>query len=493
MIKKLKIKFIIISMTSVIAVMSLMIVFLNTLTSNYLNRSTDEILELLSEGLGKFPEIIIPPKEESNDSEDQSPNSPSESPGESPSDTPGEEDSADESGATDTDEEENSDGQEDSDDEADSSDKEDEKPPEYIIISQETPFDSRYFTVIMTKDGAWIESDMKQIAAVSEEEAKDYAEAVFGTKKGQIDVYKYVSITAPKNETITSPTEGTAAEGEDINPKEENLMYIFLDCRRETSYQSFFMLMTFLVGGMGILIAFLIILLASGKVIKPMVEGREKQKRFITNASHEIKTPITIIDANAELIEIENGESEWTEGIKKQTKRLVSLTEKLVTLTRMEESPLKTRSINFSISDAVKETAEPYTAIATAKSKNFSYAVDEGVSYNGDEGEIRQLISILLDNAMKYTNDGGSIALSLKENAKDIKIISENTTSGIKTGRLNMLFERFYRSAKARANDSHGFGIGLSVAEAIVNSHKGKISAHSPDGISIIFTVTLFK
>lgn len=489
MIKKLKIKFIVIAMTSVIVVMSLMIGFLNTLTFNYLNRSTDEILNLLSEGLGKFPEIIIPPKEEPEDTTPEDPGKEPEDDGTSDGDTAGD---TDESGGTGTEDEEGT--ENDPADKEEDEDKKDEpKPPEYIIISQETPFDSRYFTVTMTKDGEWIESDMKQIAAVSEDDAKEYAEQVFGTEKGQIDVYKYVSITAPKNETITPPTEGTAAEGEDITPKEENLMYIFLDCRRETSYQSFFMFMTFIVGGMGILLAFLIVLIASGKVIKPMVEGHEKQKRFITNASHEIKTPITIIDANAELIEIENGESEWTEGIKKQTKRLVSLTEKLVTLSRMEESAAKTRSINFCISNTVKETAEPYTAIATAKSKKFSYTVDEGVSFSGDEAEIRQLISILLDNAMKYSNEGGSISLSLKENAKDIKIVLENTTSGIKRGRLNMLFERFYRSDKARANDSHGFGIGLSVAEAIVNSHKGKISAHSPDGVSIIFTVTLFK
>lgn len=439
MIKKLKIKFIVIAMISVFAVISLMLGVINAMTYNYLNRSTDEILDLLSEGLGKFPEIIIPPEEDIED------------------DT--------------TEEEDKPEGDPSKEDSSNEEEKED-KPPEYIIISPETPFDSRYFTVIMTPLGEWVESDMKQIAAVSEEAAREYAEEVFGTKKGQIDVYKYVSITAPES---------------------KNLMYIFLDCRRETSYQSFFMLMSFLIGALGILIAFFIVLLASGRVIKPMVEGHEKQKRFITNASHEIKTPITIIDANAELIEMESGESEWTEGIKKQTKRLVSLTEKLVTLTRMEESSAKTRSINFSISDAVRETAEPYTALSATRDKKFSFEIDDGINYSGDEAEIRQLVSILLDNAMKYSDEGGSISLSLKDSAKEVKLTVENSTAGVKRGKLNILFERFYRSDKARASDSHGFGIGLSVAEAIVNSHKGKINADSPDGINIVFTVTLFK
>lgn len=450
MIKKLRLKFVLIAMISFFAVISLILGILDFMIFSYLDSATDEVLTILAEGYGKMPEAPLLPED-------------------TPQETP---DSGDEGADEETGEGEND----------DSSEEDEDEPPEYIIYSVETPFESRYFTVTLTSAGEWIESNVTHIAAISEEDAKRYATAVFGDKSGKMDVYKYTSITLPH-------TELEEAEGEEA---EERVMYIFLDCRRETTYQSYFLYTSIIIGGIGLALVFILILLASGSVTKPIERNNEKQKRFITNASHEIKTPITIIDANTELIEIESGESEWTEGIKKQTKRLVSLTEKLVTLTRLEENP-HINAISFSISGAVAETAEPYKAIAAAKSREFTYEVEEDVILSGDEAEIRQLVSILLDNAMKYSNEGGNISLSLTTALREIKLTVTNSTGGIKKGNLDMLFERFYRSDKARASASHGSGIGLSVAEAIVNSHKGRISAYSPDGVNIAFTVVFTK
>lgn len=144
-------------------------------------------------------------------------------------------------------------------------------------------------------------------------------------------------------------------------------------------------------------------ILLLGKILKPVSESYEKQKRFITDASHEIKTPLTIIDANTEVIEMMEGENEWTNSTRKQVARLTSLTEKLVFLSRMDEEATKLEMLEFSLSDAILDTAEPFKAIARTKGKKLTIDVIDGILYTGDEKTIRQLVSILLDNAMKYS------------------------------------------------------------------------------------------
>ena len=428
-------------MVSVFIVITAMLGFINVITSRYLNRSTDDILELLVEGVGKIPEIPLTPPEDKTDTENDNLSS--------------DEDSSEDDETTDGETEEDEEGGS------------DQRP---IIISPETPFDSRYFTVTFTPEGELVTSDMKSIAAIDEQTAIAYATEAYkrSSDEGQTDIYKYRTLVLPES---------------------KNVMYIFLDCRRETYYQEAFFLSSMIFGFIGIAVAFLIIFFASKRVIKPIAESYEKQKRFITNAGHEIKTPITIIDANTELIELEGGASEWTEGIKKQTGRLVALTERLVTLSRMQESGASDRHAQFAISVAVSETASQYYAIATAQGKSLSLDIEEGLTFIGNEAEICQLISTLLDNAMKYSKEKTEIKLSLKNVQRTVELKCENISSNpIKKGKQNIFFERFYRSDAARAGGMGGFGIGLSVAEAIVTAHKGKISAYSPDGESIVFS-----
>ena len=269
----------------------------------------------------------------------------------------------------------------------------------------------------------------------------------------------------------------------------------------------------------------------SGKILKPVSESYEKQKRFITDASHEIKTPLTIIDANTEVIEMMEGENEWTNSTRKQVARLTSLTEKLVFLSRMDEEATKLEMLEFSLSDAILDTAEPFKAIARTKGKKLTIDVIDGILYTGDEKTIRQLVSILLDNAMKYSgcssvsfekdninkknlnktnlnkttqtqNDcvtttgdtAPEIELTMRPSGKNRIITVWNTvdeTANIKKGRQDMLFERFYRTDTSHNSKTGGFGIGLSAAYAIVKAHKGKITAESKDGRSIKFTIVL--
>ncbi len=344
-----------------------------------------------------------------------------------------------------------------------------QKPPPRDM-SPEAPFNTRYFTVVLRLDGTVFSVDTGRIAAVSSEEAAEYAAQLYAQGKtgGFFENYKYQAHAC-----------------------NEGIMYIFLDCNEELETFYSFLFVSILASLIGILLVFALVLFFSKLAVRPVAESYEKQKQFITDASHEIKTPLTVIDANTEVLEMESGENEWTKSIKNQVKRLASLTEKLVFLSRMEEENAALQMADFSLSEAILQTAQPYEAIAEVQGKTLSLEIERNVSYYGNEVSLRQLISLLLDNAMKYSNPGGSIAVQFRTAGKNKVLSVKNTVSHIQKGKLDMLFERFYRLDSSRSSQTGGYGIGLSVARAIVTAHKGKISAQSDDGRSILFTIVL--
>ncbi|MDD6155633.1 MAG: HAMP domain-containing sensor histidine kinase [Lachnospiraceae bacterium] len=344
----------------------------------------------------------------------------------------------------------------------------------YGSISPETAFDTRYFSVAIDIDGDVTTINTDKIAAISQDEAKVCAKELYDHNKegGFWGNYKY----------IRTKSDSAASAG---------CLYIFLDCTRELETFRSFLFASVGISLLGLVMVFLLVLFFSRLILRPVEESYSKQKRFITDASHEIKTPLTIIDANIEVMEMENGENEWSLSIRNQIKRLTDLTNQLVFLSRMEEEQNHLTMLDFSLSDMVDEVTSPYVALALTKQKEFSYNIAPNVATCGDEAALRQMLSLLLDNAMKYSNPGGKIHLALKQDGKNKIITLWNTTNLITPGRQDALFERFYRPDSSRSTKTGGHGIGLSVAQAIVLAHKGKITAYSEDGASILFTVSL--
>ncbi len=344
------------------------------------------------------------------------------------------------------------------------------KPDKENGISPETPFETRYFTVIIDNEGRIISTDTSKIAGVSAEAAKTYAIEMFvkNQKNGMYGDYKF------------SATQSG-----------ENTLYIFLDCSKDLSTFHNFLQMSVLVSLGGLVIVFVLVLIFSKISLKPVEEGYRKQKSFITNASHDIKTPLTIIGAQTEVIELENGASEWTAEIKKQVERLSALTNKLVFLSKMEEGGYKVEFNEISLSDTLSEVLQAYENLALGKGFVYTVEIEPNIVYKGNEGMLRQAFALLMDNAMKYTSAHGKIHVSLKRTGRDFVLRFYNECEEIAKGRQDELFERFYRAEGSRNSQTGGHGIGLSVVNAIVNLHKGKISALSEDGKSLQITITL--
>lgn len=335
-------------------------------------------------------------------------------------------------------------------------------------FSPELPYESRYFTVFLKADGTTSAVNTGKIAAVDTETAISYAQDILasGNTSGFLDDYRYMVYTAGVETHI-----------------------IFLDYGREMSSFRRFLYTSAGVSLGGLLAVFLLLLFVSGKIVKPFAENYQKQKQFITDAGHELKTPLTIIDADAQVLEMDVGENEWLSDIQAQTKRLAQLTNSMLQLARMEEQP-QVEKIAFPLSDVVQETAETFGTLAKTREKTLSIDIEPMLSMTGDEKAIRQLLSILLDNAVKYADEHGKIAISLKKHKNHIQISVYNTAQAIDRESLPHLFDRFYRTDASRNSRTGGYGLGLSIASSIVAAHKGKIWAETADGNSLRITAS---
>lgn len=343
-------------------------------------------------------------------------------------------------------------------------------------MSPEAPYESRYFSVLMDGSGNVSTIDTGKIAGTDTDEAAEYAAKVLecGRTSGFMGQYRF-----------------------GVKDKDNGKLIIFLYCGRELSNFRAVLLISVGISFAGMLAVFLLLIFFSGRIVKPVSESYEKQKRFITDAGHEIKTPLTIIDADAELVALDCGENEWLEDIKKQTKRLTALTNDLIYLAKMEEGQKNSTKIEFPLSDVVEETAESFRARAVNENKKLDIDIQPEITYCGDEKAIRQLVSILVDNAVKYSDGTKSISVKLEGQggtsklSKGFRLQVFNSCEHIEPESVKHLFDRFYRAEQSRNSQTGGYGIGLSVAKAVVDAHRGKITADTADGKSLKITVVM--
>ena len=340
-------------------------------------------------------------------------------------------------------------------------------------MTAESPFDTRYFTVTIS-GGQVVDINTARIAAVGTKRASRIASELHskGWTSGFSGNYRY-----------TATVQGDEAT------------YVFVDCSRELASFHSFLGASVAISCIGWLAVLAIVTVASGTVIRPMVESYSKQKRFITDASHEIKTPLAVIDAANEVQEIESGESEWTQSIHEQVARLTALTERLVFLARMDEGSAGFTMAAIDLSEAVDKAAAPFESVAVSRGKRLSVSIASGVRAHADAAAVAQVVELLLDNATRYASEGSVIELSLRSVSRGAgkgaaELVVSNAVDELPEGDLDRLFDRFYRADVSRSSKTGGSGVGLSVVRAIAEAHGGSATVSGHDH-QITFTVRL--
>ena len=339
------------------------------------------------------------------------------------------------------------------------------RPP----LTENSKMSALFFTVTANSEGEIFRTDLSRIASVSEEEACRLFTQVFGKQReGRIQSFRYRTVSlADDRGTVT----------------------IFLD----ESTQHYSVLRVAILSIFAGLVCWglmlLLVIFLSKKAIRPIAENMEKQKQFVTDAGHEIKTPLAIILANTDAMELRGGESKYSRNIRAQVMRLNTLMQNLLTLARADESRVAPDTEEFSLTGLCTETMAMFAEAAELKKLHVTSRLQDGVQIRANRQQIAQLLSILIDNAVKYTPGGGSIDLRLEQSDRarlQIRNTVENTDVP-----AERLFDRFYRADSARNQKTGGCGIGLSAARAIAELHKGSLSAAYEGGDSIVFTLTL--
>ena len=345
------------------------------------------------------------------------------------------------------------------------------------FMTRDEAEESRFFIATAGQDGEIQQVNVDRISSVDETEARSYAKEALssGKDEGFVGEFRY-----------------------SVENDGPGMRITFLDCGRVLESFRDFLRYSILMSLAGLAVMFGVITFFAGRIVRPVAESYEKQKRFITDAGHEIKTPLAIIKANIDLMDMELDKkrvdkAELKENlgdINSQVDRLTDLTNDLVYLSRMEEGDSLVMT-EVPLSDIVSETAASFGPLAEEQGKTIEAKIESMISVQGSTKELEKLLSIVLENAVKYSSDP-KIGVSLKKEGKNAVLEVRNQTDGELTNEmLSHVFERFYRTDSSRNSATGGHGIGLSMASAIVKAHGGKISAHTSTGHDFIVTATL--
>lgn len=271
-----------------------------------------------------------------------------------------------------------------------------------------------------------------------------------------------------------------------------NTVYIFVDNKEAMQNSKQFFIVSIFIFLLSVIVFTIISYYLSRWMIKPSEKAIKNQKIFVANISHDLKTPITIIKANADLIENEVKNKKSIKYIKQETEKLNHLVNEMLTLTRIDNTISKENFKSFNFGDSLFDVVLPFESIAYEKGIRFNINIDEVTDYFGDESNIQKLAEILIDNAMSYTAKGGIVDVDAYENSKVVTLSVTNTGEPISDEKKVEIFDRFYRESKSRERTGNHYGLGLSIASTIVKKHNGKISIESKNGKNT-FTVTLPK
>ena len=299
--------------------------------------------------------------------------------------------------------------------------------PEFDFITPETPFATRHFTVVFDNKGNVTNTFTESIYSITDDQAVEYAKRVVnGNTRGWADNYRYKVYTTSNGIGV-----------------------VFIDgsLNRSEMMQSMTIAGCVLLGCSALVL--ILIFLLSKNAVKPIAESYEKQKQFVTNANHELKTPLTLILANLDIAESELGKNEWLDDIRAEGHRMTELVNQLVALSRMDEEGHQMNISEVYFGDLVADTVAEFEPLAKDREKYIISDVDKYITYFGDEALLHKLVGILMDNAIKYCDNGGEISVKLHKGRRVILTI-ENTYSAIEDIELNRLFDRFYRSDKSR-------------------------------------------
>lgn len=335
--------------------------------------------------------------------------------------------------------------------------------------SSEEMYMTRFFAVYYDQNGKAAGVFRDYIATVSVEQALSYSSDALssGRERGYYGDYRYRVLGASGGSIV-----------------------VFLNAVPEQQSMKTLLRVSVIVSLLALLAAFALITAFSKKATAPYMKNMQLQKQFITDAGHELKTPLTSISTSADVLKLETGENEWVDNIQKQAARMSKLVANLVTLSKLDEGAQSPDMCDFSLSDAAWEVSEPFELRAVAQGKKYSRSIEDSITVHGDMAAVQQMISILLDNAFKYSDEGGEIRLSVRKQHKGSVIEVYNTCAEGSLGDISRFFDRFYRADKARSADG-GTGIGLSIARAVAEAHGGSISAESADGRSIVFRAVI--
>lgn len=334
-------------------------------------------------------------------------------------------------------------------------------------------------------------------------EGENYGNAVYAvTLDGHDRILNMYSVTGKTQEKLPESVVENICENEPGEWSWFTYIYVF----RETEDGNRVLFVTDSVyqssGGIRIILKILLILGAvlllfavsyflSRFVTRPAEAALQREKQFVSDASHELKTPVGAISINAQALKGQIGENKHLMHILSETKRMDQMIHRLLTLSYLEEGEVQLRKIRFSLSDCVEEMALTYDSVAFEKKVFFEYEIEKEVFYEGNEDEVRQLVAILLDNAIKHTPESGRLMLTLCIKGGRPEISVFNTGVGISREDLPYIFDRFYSTEESRTSDAGSFGLGLAIAKAITERHGGTISAVSKFGENACFKVNL--